>query len=125
MNGKLKTWLIRLIPIVFILLSIGVMTTGNLLKQPFAKDDHLVESIKTLESNVQNKNWDAAEDNIEYAKKAWNKIVNRIQLSVEREYVIDINGTLDRMKGGIKAKDNQAIMEEIYYFYGLWKYLAR
>jgi hypothetical protein len=121
----MKKWLIRLIPIAFILISIVIMTTGSLLKQPLGKEDRLVESIKELEANIEDKNWIEANANIIYAKNAWNKIVNRIQLSVEREYMIEINGILDRISGGIKARDDQAILEEIYYFYGLWEYLGK
>jgi hypothetical protein len=124
-KSKIRTWLLRLIPVLFIIISIAIMTTGNILKQPIGKDDQLVAAIKKLEANIEDKNWEGANENIDYAKKAWHKIANRIQLSVEREYVIEINGILDRIKGGVKAKDDQAITEEIYYFYGLWKYLGK
>jgi len=77
-----------------------------------------------LEKQVEAKQWTQAKSEIEYALKAWDRIVNRIQFSVERETIYDILGTLARMKGGVAAKDDKAIMEEIYYFYVLWENLG-
>ncbi|MNC82891.1 hypothetical protein D3C75_1366010 [compost metagenome] len=56
--------------------------------------------------------------------QGWHRIVNRIQFSVERESIYDILGALARIQGGIAAQDDQAIMEEIYYFYALWDNLG-
>ncbi|WP_458461175.1 DUF4363 family protein, partial [Paenibacillus sp.] len=87
---------------------------------PFGTQDRLLESIQTLEKQVEGKQWSAAKLQIDYAMKAWERIVNRIQFSVERETIYEILGILARIKGSIAAEDDQAIMEEIYYFYVLW-----
>ncbi len=101
------------------------MTSANLLKEPLGKDDRLLEAIQELEENVNHKRWQASQKNLVYAEKAWHKVVNRVQYSVEREYMYQISETLARMKGGIKAKDEETIMAEIYVFYDLWKNLGK
>lgn len=122
---KLRKWLIYIIPIIFILLSIGLMAGGSLFKHPMGEDDRLLEAVKNLEDNVKKKEWKQSSNDINYALKAWSKVVNRIQFSVEREYMFQISGTLARIKGGIEAEDDKAIMEEIYFFYDLWENLGK
>jgi hypothetical protein len=119
-----RKWLIYLIPTVFLLFSIALMAGGSLLKEPFGEDDRLKESIEKLEADVKKKQWKQAKVHTEYALKAWHRVVNRIQFSVEREYMLEISGALSRIKGGVEAEDDKATLEEIYYFYDLWEYLG-
>ncbi|MDM5277377.1 DUF4363 family protein [Paenibacillus silvae] len=121
---KKQSWLLYAIPIVMLLLFIAIMVSGTWLKKPFGTQDRLFESIQLLEKHVQDKQWTKAKSQVDYAMQAWDRIVNRIQFSVERETIYDILGALARMQGGIAAKDDQAIMEEIYYFYALWDNLG-
>jgi len=121
----LKKFLLYLIPLLTLALFIFIMNSGSLLKKPLGNDDRLYEAVQRIESDVKEKNWDKASKNINYAENAWKKIVRRIQFSVEKEYIIQISGTLSRIKGGIEVKDDKAIMEEIYYFYELWDKLAK
>ncbi|WKL02271.1 DUF4363 family protein [Paenibacillus amylolyticus] len=107
-----------------ILVFVAIMASGAFLKKPFGNDDRLLESIQTLEKQVEGKQWTEAKSQVNYAMQAWDKVVNRIQFSVERETIYDILGTLARIKGGVAAEDDKAIMEEIYYFYVLWDNLG-
>ncbi|MDR6717447.1 MULTISPECIES: DUF4363 family protein [Paenibacillus] len=121
---KTRFWLLYVLPIFLILLFVAIMASGTYLKKPFGTQDRLLESVQTLEKQVEGKQWTAAKSQIEYAMQAWEKIVDRIQFSVERETIYDILGTLARIKGGVAAEDDKAIMEEIYYFYVLWDNLG-
>lgn len=103
---------------------IFIMAGGSLLKKPIGEDDRILEAIQELEKHVKNKEWKEAKNRIEYVGKGWNKVVNRIQFSVEREYMFEISGTIARIKGGIEVEDDKAIMEEIYFFYDLWDNLG-
>ncbi|MEO2258577.1 DUF4363 family protein [Paenibacillus amylolyticus] len=121
---KTRFWLLYVLPIFLILVFVAIMATGPFLKKPFGNDDRLLESIQILEKQVKGEKWTEATSQVDYAMKAWDKIVNRIQFSVERETIYDILGTLARIKGGVAAEDDKAIMEEIYYFYVLWDNLG-
>ncbi len=123
--NTVKKFFLYFIPLCTLALFIFVMNSGSLLKQPLSKEDQLYKSIYQIETNVKEKDWKKANKNINYAETAWKKIVRRIQFSVEKEYIIDLNGTLSRIKGGIAARDDKAIMEEVYYFYELWHNLAK
>jgi hypothetical protein len=121
MNRK---WMITVSTVLILAVFIVVMAGGKWFKQPFGEDDQLLQAVKQLEKNVQDKKWSEAKERSEYTERAWNKIVNRIQFSMEREYMYDISGTLSRIKGGVQVEDDKAIMEEIYFFYGLWENLG-
>lgn len=121
----MRKFFLYLIPIITLIAFIALMIGGNFLKQPFGKNDRVYEGIKALEMNVNQEQWDQANEEIIYIEHAWKKVVNRIQFSVEREYMFEISGTIARIHGGIVAKDKTAILEEIYFFYDLWLNLAR
>ncbi|KGP80328.1 MULTISPECIES: DUF4363 family protein [unclassified Paenibacillus] len=121
---KTRFWLLYVLPICLLLVFTAIMVSGTFLKEPFGADDRLLESIHKLEKQVEGKQWTEAKSQVNYAMNAWEKIVNRIQFSVERETIYDILGTLARIKGGVAAEDDKAIMEEIYYFYVLWDNLG-
>ncbi|MDQ0337586.1 hypothetical protein J2S00_000356 [Caldalkalibacillus uzonensis] len=119
-----RKWLLYIVPTLFLALSISVMAGGKYLKQPFGEDDKVYEAIQQLETLAKNKDWEQARERIDYASKAWQKVVNRIQFSVERETVFEISGALARMKGSVEAEDDQALLVDIYYFYELWDSLG-
>ncbi|WP_145408562.1 DUF4363 family protein [Paenibacillus xylanexedens] len=121
---KIRIWLLYVIPIALIILFCVILASGSFLKRPFGTEDRLLASVQSLEKQVQNKQWREAKSEAEYAMNAWDHIVNRIQFSVERETIYDILGTLARIKGGIAAQDDQALLEEIHYFYVLWDNLG-
>lgn len=121
---KRRRLLIYTLPILFLSVSIAVMISGGFLKQPLGEDDRLLETIQQLETHVQKKEWAKAKMAINHAIKAWQKIANRIQFSVERESMFEISGTLARIRGGIEAEDDKGVITEIYLFYELWDSLG-
>jgi hypothetical protein len=124
-SGTLKKWLLYAVPITFLLLSVAVMTCGGYLKEPLGEDDRLIDALHRVEQDVNAKNWEQAEKHIDEAKKAWDKIANRIQFSVERDKMMEINGSLAKMKGSIKAQDDKTVLEQIYYTYDVWENLGK
>ncbi|WP_374019511.1 DUF4363 family protein [Paenibacillus thiaminolyticus] len=122
---KTRKWIMLSLALLLLVLFGAVLSTGNFLKQPLGSEDRLLESLQSMEKHVKKKDWNQAKDKIEYASKAWKRIVNRVQFSVEREYMYGISGTLSRIRGGIEAKDDSSILQEIYFFYDLWENLGR
>lgn len=121
MNTK---WFIYGVPILILALSIAVMTSGSLLKKPLLADDDVFRLVRELEQVVKQKDWALARAKSAEASKAWHHVVNRIQFSVEREMIMEISGTLARIKGAAEAEDEQSVLTEVYYFYDLWNNLA-
>lgn len=53
---KTRFWLLYVLPIFLILVFVAIMASGSFLKKPFGTDDRLLESIQTLEKQVESKN---------------------------------------------------------------------
>ncbi|KGX88731.1 DUF4363 family protein [Pontibacillus marinus] len=121
----MKKFLLYLIPILTLAIFIVIMNSGSILKKSYGHDDRLVETVKKIEKEVANEEWENAEEHIKYIEEAWKKVTRRIQFSVEKEFILEISGVFAQIKGGIKGKDDQAVMENIYFFYELWDNLAR
>ncbi|QTM98774.1 DUF4363 family protein [Sediminibacillus dalangtanensis] len=121
----MKKFLLYFIPLLTLSVFIAVMNSGAFLKQPLGKDDRLYESIQLIEAGVKNKDWSKVKTETAKMEKAWDKIARRIQFSVEKEQLLEIDGTIARIRGAVEAEDDQSVLEEIYYYYGQWEQLAR
>ncbi|WLR50396.1 DUF4363 family protein [Bacillus tianshenii] len=121
----MKHLLIYIISGLFIVVSIVVMTSGQWVKDSYSKNDQVLEAVQAIEAEAKQKNWERAEEKAEYLTKAWEKVVNRIQYSVERESINDVTASIYQMKGAIEAKDASAVQQNTAYFYKLWKELGR
>ena len=120
-----RTLLFYILPSALILLFSILLLSGSWLKNPLGNDDRIFESIKKLECYAKQEKWNEAKLQVDYADKAWEKIVNRIQFSIEREDVYAILELLSRVRGAIVAKDKEAIIQEVYYFYKKWENVGR
>lgn len=112
---KMRKWTMLAVAVLLLVIFRSRPGLRQFLKQPLGKEDRLLEAVQSIEQHVEKKNWKQAKDKVEYASNAWRRIVNRIQYSVEREYMYDISGILSRIRGGIVAKDDASVMEEVYF----------
>lgn len=114
-----------IIPIILLGLFILAMTTGGLLKKPMSDEDDLISFIEKTEKEVLNQDWEKASTHLDDAKKAWKKVVMRIQFSAERDEINELHKTLDRTKGFIEAKDKGGAMGELAEARNIWKELGK
>ncbi len=118
-------WLVFGVPVVILAACVLVMASGAWLKEPFSADDDVLGLVQELEQLTKKEDWESAWMTAQAAHDAWQRVVNRIQFSVEREIIFQISGSLAKMQGAVQAEDASAILQEIYYFYDLWSNLAR
>lgn len=114
-----------LIPVILLAFFIAVMTTGALLKKPMGKKDDLIHYIELMEEEILEQNWKEASDHLSDAKKAWKKVVTRIQFSAERDEINELHKTLDRTSGFIKAEDKGGAMAELAEARNIWTELGK
>ncbi|TCS82590.1 DUF4363 family protein [Tepidibacillus fermentans] len=108
-----------------ILLFIAIMVSGTFLKRPLTKDDNVIGQVNFIEASVKQKDWQLANEHLEQGIKAWEKVKNRIQFSVERDFITEIDNKLATLKGAIKAKDDKMIIlttEELKF---VWQELGK
>jgi hypothetical protein len=120
----MKKFLLYLIPSLFVLASLFIMTGGGWLKGPLGDDDDLLSYVEKIEVYVQSEKWEEAQQEQHKAAKAWETISKRIQYSVERDDMMAIAEALHRIKGGIEVQDAATVFPDIYYFYGIWNDLG-
>ena len=121
----MRRFLVITIPIVTLIIFVVIMLSGNVLKKPFGRDDDIPQSIEILMNNVQSENWEAASENTEKLNQAWNKIVNRVQFSGERNEINEFTTNIARLKGAIQAKDKSSGLQELNEAYEHWKDLGK
>ncbi|WP_217585805.1 DUF4363 family protein [Lentibacillus saliphilus] len=121
----MKKFMLYVVPSAMLFLFVVVMNSGSMLKKPYGQDDRVYEAVKQLETHVKEERWEHAEKDIQYIERAWKKVVNRIQFSVEKDNMEEISQTISHMKGQVYIRDDQAIFEHIYYYYDLWDRLAK
>ena len=101
-----------------------VMTSGAFLKKPLVGDDDLLGYVEQIELIVKNGDWSQADVPLQKGIRAWEKVKNRIQFSVERDFIIDIDNKLATIKGGIKAKDEKGILTTTEELRFVWSELG-
>ena len=121
----MRKFMIIALPIVILILFVMVMLSGDLLKQPFGTDDNLPRSIETVIQDVNQGNWEAANQNTDNLNKVWDKVVSRIQYSSERDEINAITMNIARLRGGIQAKNKPIALTELSEAYEHWKQLGK
>ncbi|GKX29523.1 hypothetical protein SH1V18_20030 [Vallitalea longa] len=86
-------------------LFILIMNSGEYLKRPFGNNDDVDLMLQNLEKDIITDNWDKGINDIEELKGAWNKVLKRIQFSVERDNLMGIDLSIARLNGSIRGKN--------------------
>ncbi|TGE30997.1 DUF4363 family protein [Desulfosporosinus sp. Sb-LF] len=121
----MRKFLVIAIPIVTLVFFVLVMLSGNVFKQSLGGDDNIPQSIETLMKDANQENWDAANQNADHLNRVWNKIVNRVQFSSERDEINAFTINIARVRGAIQAKDKSVVLTELSEAYEHWKELGK
>ncbi|MCF8012163.1 MAG: DUF4363 family protein [Clostridiales bacterium] len=113
------------IPALVLLIFIFIMTGGMYFKEPLSGKDDFARHVEILERNLQEENWDKAGDNMQDLKTAWKNVIPRIQFSVERDKINEINISLARMEGAIEGKDRGGALSDLSEIKMYWNSLGR
>ncbi|MFU0825641.1 DUF4363 family protein [Clostridium sp.] len=121
----MKKFLGYIIPIAAIAIFIAVMLSGKYLKQPFNPSEDVMSFVNAAIADVQSEDWIKVENDIYNIENAWNKIIPRIQFSVERDEIYNIGINIARLKGGLSCKDKPSILTELYELIENWNELSK
>ncbi|MDP4126969.1 MAG: DUF4363 family protein [Bacillota bacterium] len=120
----MRKFLVIAIPIVTLVLFVIVMLSGEILKQPLGNDDNVLKSIETIIQDVDHENWEAAYQDTDNLKKVWNKVINRVQFSSERDEINALSMNIARVRGAIQAKDKSIVLTELNEASEHWRELG-
>ena|SRR5665648_29919 len=120
----MRKFMVIAIPIVTLVLFVMIMLSSNILKQPLVGDDNVPQSIETVVQDINHENWEAANQNTDNLNRVWDKVVNRVQFSAERNELDDLSMSIARLKGAIQAQDKPTGLTELSEAYEHWKNLG-
>lgn len=115
---------LRVGSILLLLLCVAVMLSGGWLKQPFSEDDRVLEAVHQLDQAIRMEDWEKASEHVAYLETAWSNVAKRVQFSVEREVIREMETSIYRLKGCVVSEDKQSAIQEIYHVHMLWENLG-
>lgn len=111
--------------IIMITIFIIVMGSGFVLKNSFSSDDDVIRQVNLVQEAVMVNNWKQARIELEGGFIAWEKVKNRIQFSVERVFIEDIDIELATLAGALKAENKDISIISTEKIKILWKELGK
>lgn len=120
----MRKFLVTIIPIITLILFVLIMISGNILKKPLGKDDDIPQSINDMIEAVNNESWKEADNNLKSLKKAWDKVVIRLQFGAERDEINYMSTSIARLQGAIQAEEKSDALMELYEAYDHWNELG-
>lgn len=111
--------------IIMITIFIIVMGSGFILKNSFSSDDDVIKQVDLVQKAVMANNWEQANIELKGGFNAWEKVKNRIQFSVERVFIEDIDIELATLAGALKAENKDISIISTEKIKILWKELGK
>ncbi|KHD36262.1 hypothetical protein NL50_10870 [Clostridium acetobutylicum] len=121
----MRRFFVYFIPTALLFLFIFIMLSGNLLKNPIGKETSIPKSIGIIVSDINSNKWVKAYKETEKLSNTWQKIVNRVQFSSERDEINAFSVNLSRLRGAILSKDKSASFMELNEAYEHWDELGK
>ena len=121
----MRTFLVKLIPIIALIFFVLVMLSGSYLKRPTLGNDNIPKSIDSIIQDINNENWEAARNNTEELSKSWSKTIRRTQFSSERDEINGFSFNIARLRGAIMARDKADALMELKEAYEHWDELGK
>ncbi|HHV71104.1 MAG TPA: DUF4363 family protein [Clostridia bacterium] len=122
---KMRKIIFYTVPILILSFFIFIMNSGGYYKRPRGEIDNVPKYIEAVKKDLLEEEWDGALKNAEKLELAWDKVVQRIQFSVEREEINAINAGLARLLGFIEGRDKGGALAEINEIGEHWRDLEK
>jgi len=121
----MRKWIITFGSIGLLLLFIAVMGSGAFLKKPIIGEDDVLKQFDQIEESISKNNWSQAGEQMNKQFTIWEKVKNRLQFSVERDIIEEIDHDLAVLKGAIQAKDKKLFIEIVEKIKVIWNDLGK
>jgi excinuclease ABC A subunit len=101
------------IAVAVLALFVVIMLSGSYLKQSHGEDDDVSGKLVLVKKAVKKADWESAQKEIDNLEEAWEKIVPRVQFSMERNEIKHLSVSLTRARAAITAKDKAGALMEL------------
>ncbi len=113
----------HLIPALVLILFILIMNSGELLKKPFNNEDDVNRTLRKVEENIINEQWQQADKNLDNLQHAWAIVEKRVQFVTEKDALEKMNANLSRLQGTIISQDRTSAIIELSELKLIWEKL--
>lgn len=121
----MKKFISYSIPIIALTVFVLIMLSGNYLKKPRNSSEDVIAYVETSIEHANAEKWAILHKDITSIDYAWNKIIPRIQFSVERDEIYNISLNIARLRGSIESKDKANTLMELNEIIENWNELTR
>ena len=121
----MKKFISYAIPIVTLGLFVLLMLGGNYLKKPHNPSEDVVAFVNLSIEHAKAEKWNMLQQDIVSIHTAWDKIIPRIQFSVERDELYNISLNIARLKGSVDSEDKTSTLIELNEIIENWNELTR
>ncbi len=84
----------------------------------------ILKYLSQVKTHVNENRWDKASQDLKRIQSAWGRVVKRIQFSVERDEINNLQHSLARLKGYIEARDKPGVYAEMEEVKETWNDLG-
>lgn len=121
----MKKFFRYLIPIAALAVFIAIMLSGEYLKRPLNASEDVMNFVASAIEDTKVENWAKVKEDVHNIEDAWNKIIPRIQFSVERDEIYNIGINIARLKGAFMSEDKASALNELYELMENWNELTK
>jgi ATP-dependent Zn protease len=121
----MKKFISYSIPIITLTVFVLIMLSGNHFKKPRNSSEDVISFTQTSIEHAKAEKWDMLNQDITSIDSAWEKIIPRIQFSVERNEIYNISLNIARLRGSIASEDKASTLIALYEIIEDWDELSR
>jgi hypothetical protein len=121
----MKKFISYSIPIITLAVFVLIMLSGSYFKKPRNPSEDVIAFTQISIVHAKAEKWDMLNKDITSITTAWNKIIPRIQFSVERDEISNINVNISRLRGSIASQDKSNTLMELNEIIENWHELTR
>lgn len=114
----------RIIPFLFLLVSIIIMEGGVYFKK-IGDGDKIPAILNEIEDVVYNDDWEEAENKVNLLVNTYNKVSRLVQFSAEREALMNFKIHLFLLKSYIESKDQKEAKAQVALLITYWDNIGK
>ena len=100
------------------------MLSGNILKRSVVNGNSVPEWINLIIHDIELEHWDEANEKTSTLSNSWEKIIDKVQFSSERNEINNFSVNISRLHASIITKNKDDALLELYEAYEHWDELG-
>ncbi|MFO8060846.1 MAG: DUF4363 family protein [Bacillota bacterium] len=120
-----RNWLLYIGVILVLALFYVSLSTVPWMKRPFGPREDVEGYLDDLIRLVDEEQWDEAGENLPDLEEAWDRVIARLQLVLERDEVNRFTAGLVRLKVAVEQRDATRALTELAQMRQVWQDMGR